>query len=371
MTIAILSIKKKIIPKNYLSFDDLYNAIGCNTGNLIFTNAVYDMIIDAKQIGFNQSSEFINENFLKLVIPAANWIGIDKKTDERLGNLANIIKQLKIPVVVIGLGVQSNDHDDNFYKYIGEGTLNFIKSISEKSVSISLRGEYTANVFKKLGISNICVTGCPSLQKIYNPKIKKNLEQFNTSKILLYPTRYWIDSNFLNSSSLNKDIFSYAFKNKIKINLQSESEEMAYLNSYPEIFEKREKQLLEIYNAENLLILKKYVDNYAYCFFDINEWIASIQNFNFGFGTRLHSTIMMINSGVPAVLACHDSRTHEVAEFANIPMVSAKDFILSHQNIEKLYNEIDMNRYYNRRIEIIKIFNDFLNVNSLKNFTKN
>ena len=240
MTIAILSNLKKIISKEHLSFESIYNAIGLNTGNFISTNAVYDMITEQKEIiDFNFNPIFVNENYKKLVVPAANWIGNHKGIDELMGNLANSIKQLKIPVIVIGLGVESNNFNDDFHRLLGDGVLNFIKTISEKSVSISLRGQYSFNVFKKLGISNICVTGCPSLQKIYNPNIRKKLKQFDISKILLYPTRYWIDSNFLNSPSLNKNIFNFAFKHKIKINYQSEAEEMAYLSSYPFFLEKK------------------------------------------------------------------------------------------------------------------------------------
>lgn len=56
---------------------------------------------------------------------------------------------------------------------------------------------------------------------------------------------------------------------------------------------------------------------------DMYNWSKFLQKsgFDYSFGSRIHGTIMAILSGIPATIVAIDSRTQEMAEFFDIPLV--------------------------------------------------
>ncbi|OYW84954.1 MAG: hypothetical protein B7Z22_09530, partial [Hyphomonas sp. 32-62-5] len=155
---GILSILPRVEPSSVPTFDRLYRMVGQNTGNLLFTNAVWNQISGPKErINFTFNPEKLNEELDALVIPAANWLSphVD------FSHLADLVEKLTIPVVLIGLGAQDADYSGEIN--IPEGTIRFARAVAERSASISVRGEYTRQILKGLSIENVTVTGCPSL----------------------------------------------------------------------------------------------------------------------------------------------------------------------------------------------------------------
>lgn len=364
--IGLISILPKIESEGFSSFHDLYNAVGMNTGNLLFTNAIFDKIDGEKiPIGYNFNPQEINEKYSIVVIPAANWLCTDSRFDCFMGQLAEKIKQLRVPCVVIGLGAQAAQFDNTFASSLGEGCVSFVNAISERSELISVRGWFTQSILEQLGIKNVCTTGCPSFSNILAPPRTIKNQSLDLKRLLLYPTRYWIDRKFLNSNKIDNIIFKFSFAHRTGLLFQSEAEEIAFLKGFPEFFNKRKCELLELYSCASIEDLELYLINNSRVFFDLKQWVSSLVDFDFGFGTRLHGTISMLNSGLPAILAWHDSRTREAAEFANIPTVNAKEFYLTQQSIEDLYGEINIKSYTRRRHEISEIFDRFLLSNNL------
>ncbi len=72
------------------------------------------------------------------------------------------LEALDAPIAAIGLGAQSAGDDVSFLDDIPSAH-RFVKVLSERSASISVRGHFTAAVLERLGAQNVRVTGCPSL----------------------------------------------------------------------------------------------------------------------------------------------------------------------------------------------------------------
>lgn len=110
--IGVISLKQKIDDPAGTKFDYLYQAIGLNTGNFMFTNAVFRQIDgELSHIGFSFDPKHINEHFDALVIPAANWI--NERTDWTW--LVDLLEKVDIPVITIGIGLQADSMDISMF----------------------------------------------------------------------------------------------------------------------------------------------------------------------------------------------------------------------------------------------------------------
>ena len=100
-------------PFNVADADTTYrqNLIGNNTGNLVFSQAVYRLLstaeADLETSGLAKSHpRVINSRFDHVVIPLAN--AFRPTYLETLDALSNLMEQLTIPVTVLGVGEQAS-----------------------------------------------------------------------------------------------------------------------------------------------------------------------------------------------------------------------------------------------------------------------
>lgn len=366
--IGIMSIPRAQTPAPERRFDLLMSTAGHNTGNLLFTNAVWQQIRGRKKrIGFQFDPEALNASLKSLVIPAANWLGphVD------FSDLADLIEQLDIPVIMIGLGAQGDTYAENVE--VPEGTLRFIRAVAARSHSISVRGNYTKEVLKKHGIKNVTVTGCPSLYQLLQPDAEGKLHLSRKSQhgpTLLHSTRYSIRHRaFLDNPSIHRNIFRQAYKDTAALLLQSEPEEISLIteaSEKPEMDCDVKTNLLELYGTKEWITLHDYLLKHASVFFDIGLWSTAMGNYGRIFGTRLHATIMALNSGTPAILIPHDSRTQELCEFAHLPTAQQDNAILDEASIRQYVRMADFDSYFSAQKSNSKLYSNFLTDNGLK-----
>lgn len=64
-------------------------------------------------------------------------------------------------------------------------------------------------------------------------------------------------------------------------------------------------------------------ENKIKLFYDIPIWMKYLKDkqFNFSFGSRIHGSILPILCNIPALVDCIDSRTREICEFFEIPIL--------------------------------------------------
>ena len=133
-------------------FDDLYNGIGHNNGNLAFVYAIASHITNpVKFFGWSTTAETLRENADIIVIPCANQLG--RHTD--YGNMADNLAKSELPIVAIGLGAQADSYEHDIE--LTGGTLRWAQVIGGAKASttgsnIYTRGAYTSTQLEKLGI---------------------------------------------------------------------------------------------------------------------------------------------------------------------------------------------------------------------------
>ena len=61
------------------------------------------------------------------------------------------------------------------------------------------------------------------------------------------------------------------------------------------------------------------VSNQFVSYFDVNEWMYQLHQFDLSVGTRLHGNMLALQAGTPSIFLPHDSRTQELADIMALP----------------------------------------------------
>lgn len=356
--VGVISLKQKTDNPTEKKFQYLYDSIGWNTGNLMFTNAVYRHIDgDLSRIGFSFDPKMINNNFDALVVPAANWINEQSNWDEFI----SLLEKVEIPVITLGIGLQAGKMDLNKVR-VNESSVRLIKLLSQKSKWISCRGYFTRDWLASIGIKNVVATGCPSIyMKFDNTETKYP----DADSVVLQSTRFWITSYGLDENNIHRKIYALAGRLNLPMVYQSEVEEIDYIiyaaSGADEHARRNMKELIQIYEFASEIDMKQYLTTKGRVFFDIDQWSSYIKN-NLGvIGTRLHGSIVALNSNRPARLITHDSRTQEVAEFAEIPQLLFSDIATAKESeLINILKNTDTEKYSEAKKRSSTLYRQFL-----------
>ncbi len=355
-----------ISPEATLSFRNR-GTFGHNVGFYLISDSVYKLIStpntsitpDSYLIGSRQSykknvAETINSEFDAFVLPVADFL--KPKKNGHMKRLTSLIKNLDIPICVLGLGIGvaldvDKFNDDKTNKVVK----NFISAILEKSSSIGVRGELTFKYLNKLGFDEdqIKVLGCPSVYlngpdyNIRPPEIN------NDSKIALNITPFVRKyGSFVNKTIKNYKNYKYFMQDIRDLKLILYGEEWGPGNKKPRKY----------YNK----ILK---ENKAIFPIDSRSWINELKNFDYSIGTRLHGTIAALNARIPSTLVVHDSRTQEIADHHKIPYIKIEDISKKHF-LKEVAENASWETFNNNSKKNYEIFINFFKENKIDTFSE-
>ncbi|MEV4812857.1 polysaccharide pyruvyl transferase family protein [Micromonospora avicenniae] len=329
------------------------NWIGENAGNLVFSHAAYKLLSTAKtQIeptAFRANlhdADMINERYDVFVVPLAN--AFRRSYVDRLANLTRLIQRLRIPVVVLGVGAQTNVKGDREYlRPIDDAVKAFVKAVLDRSASIGVRGEITADYVRSLGFSAVDVIGCPSMflhgDSLRVEKRKAVLEPHDRIAMTVSPY----------VKSMAKVVSAHHRKYP---NLRYIPQDLKTLGTllYGDAPEDRGKDSpIPIHTSHPL-----FTEDKVRMFVDPSTWMDYLSGFDFNFGTRIHGTITALIAGTPGYLFAHDSRTLELARYFDIPHRVMKD-VPADVDAADLYEEADytaLNNGHKARFETMLAF---------------
>jgi hypothetical protein len=284
---------------------------GDNTGNLLFTSAVFSQVANATHLPASSSPSEINEKYSSIVIPAANWIY--PKFD--FGWLANLLEKTQLPICCVGLGTQT---DKEGLAALKPGTVKFLRILSDKSSAIGVRGAFTAELLESLGIKNVEVLGCPSMFPNFSQPRIRGLHDFAnlTSMPGISFTRFALTPE---PDPRQMTLARFAFQHARSIVFQSEIEEIKFLAGETEL----SRDLADYYGAAREEVVAKLFQ-IGQCFNNVTDWIESVSKLSIFISSRIHGCVASILAGTPAILLTHDERTKELAETMSIPHSSIK-----------------------------------------------
>lgn len=309
---------------------------GANLGNLVFSDAVHKMLYTEDQDitvgGFRPdplAAEHINETYDQLVLPFANAFRPGMR--HVLAAWTELIRQLRIPVVVLGIGAQTSvDYDLERLRPLNDTVRAFVSAVLDHGPSIGVRGALTERYLNSLGFSDVDVIGCPSL------------------------FRYGADL------SVEKDPAALSRDAAIAVSMTSSCARQiaalvnANLQRYPNLHYVAQdiKDLELLYWGDTSEAAGTGADfprhrshpllreNRTRLYLEPQTWLTQMGAYDFAFGTRIHGTITALLGGTPGMVLCHDSRTRELSEYFEIPHYFLDD-LPSDADPAKLYAEAD------------------------------
>lgn len=343
------------------------NMMGNNIGNMLFQTSVYRTLLrDKVQIDtihtMRKYSKWhidkINSTYECLVLPFAN--AFRASFIEELNNVTELVKQLKIPCIVVGVGAQAGIDKDIDNPELDQAVKNFMKAILKKSNLVGLRGEFTADYLTKLGFQaerDFTVIGCPSLymygKNLPEMEVKELTPESNVSinsKIAL-PQKF---HDFLYRSRKNLPNYNYVPQ------VIEEIAQMYMGRPYPADFAKRIPKHFPVDFTDPI-----YSSGKGISFVNVPSWLAYLREKDFSFGSRIHGNIASILAGTPCYIIVSDQRIMELVEYHHIPHMMMKD-LNKETNIFDLYDKADFSALQEGHEERFMRYLDFLKKNNLQ-----
>jgi len=290
------------------------NLIGTNAGNLVFLQATWKILgvpdatiePDGLHVAPDRAAE-INERYDVYVLPLAN--ALRPSYEDSLIGMTQLIRRLRIPVVVLGVGAQAGLAGNvDCLKPIEASVRAFVSAVLDHGPSIGVRGEFTLDYLRGLGFRSVEVIGCPSLF-LRGPelRVEKTVPRLERDSPLSVNVTPYVKAmgrivahhmeRYTNVTYVAQDLDTLGMLLWGESGARASGSEAVPVHMSHPIF------------AQDRV--RFYVEPWP--------WIADLRAAHFAFGTRIHGNIAAILAGTPAYVLAHDSRTLELARYFGIP----------------------------------------------------
>ncbi|MFF5492369.1 polysaccharide pyruvyl transferase family protein [Streptomyces aquilus] len=340
------------------------DVIATNSGNLIFSDAAHKILqTPSTEVVSNgmrtdvASAAQINAEYDAFVVPLAN--AFRPSFEPALKRLTRLIRRLKIPVVVAGVGAQTGlNYDPSRLKPIEPAVRDFVSAVLDRSASIGVRGEFTEQYLKDMGFRDVEVIGCPSLF-MYGKELavhKRTPELTAESRIAINGSHSAVRKQGL-GKVIERTHAQYPHLRFIGQNL-SDARQLHWRD-------------LSDPNARIKAIPTHpdhpmYAEDKVRVYIDPVTWIDDLRGFDFSFGSRIHGNIAALLAGTPATVLSGDSRTLELCRYFDIPHLRI-DKVPADLDPARLYEDADFGKLMSGHHERYERFMGFLDRNGLQN----
>ena len=273
-----------------------------------------------------------------------------------------MVRRLTIPVIAFGIGAQAPARGS---LELSENTKAVMRAMSERCVTMGVRGAYTADVLWSLGIRNVRVIGCPTLFRRRDPDLRITLPPLDEVRRVAFTLRREVGSDYAQDvkrylTLQREEILALNARFDLTVMTQGETEEKAVLLGTPEQRAEAMDKLGQQgwFDGPEDPLRKVYEERLFYS--DVTaEYDAIVRRQQFVLGYRLHGNLMALANGVPSVYFTYDSRTAEFVETFKIPsfdVFAGKPFDLESYWDQALFEKF--NRAYHAGYREMRTFLD-------------
>lgn len=263
-------------------------------------------------------SEKLNAHFDLVVFSTANAI----RPNHNPGCTAEVLDGLKIDFIVLGMGVQNPLPQTT--TSLHPNLIQLLEVCNRKAKIFGVRGLETRDWLKSVGFNQAKVLGCPSMY-VY-PKNILGISAPDPAGVTSAVTGGYINGRVRRSSAIiglfkgfdahyimQEEIASWKKQGLLKAGQD------IYNDATGEICRDTANKILKEIHDEEMPF-----SSYRW-FQDPNAWRMFVSRFDFYLGDRLHGGIVSLQAGVPAIMLAEDRRVIEIADFFNIPRISAQE----------------------------------------------
>ncbi|MBB3061888.1 polysaccharide pyruvyl transferase family protein [Microbulbifer rhizosphaerae] len=294
-------------------------ATGGNTGNVAFVHSVKNILMDDFEVlSWGHDPVFVNKNFDLICVCCANQVG----SHVDLKNWGDALSQFDLPVVLIGLGAQSDRI--GVMPEVPEGTREFLEIVSHLksdagASNIITRGEFSSWVLKELGYDTSPL-GCPSL--LTSPRSDLGQECYKRKDEVRFPRVMVPSGNPWHPSSKIEGLLVELVE-KFNGEYVLQHPDLLFklvLEGWGVLDERQSDRLKSVYNCFGSLgELEGWLRAYSVFFADAQNWLNYSRKFSVAVGPRYHGVALPVQMGVPGRVVTIDSRTEELAKTTGIP----------------------------------------------------
>ncbi|MEW2133734.1 polysaccharide pyruvyl transferase family protein [Streptomyces sp. NPDC005435] len=343
------------------------DVIATNAGNLIFSDATHkiletpgtEVVSNGIRTDRTPASQ-INEEFDAFVVPLAN--AFRPSFEAGLKRLTRLIRKLRIPVVVVGVGAQTGvGYDASRLKPMEDAVRDFCSAVLERSASIGVRGEFTERYLRDMGFNDVEVIGCPSLF-MYGGELdvrKRVPELTEASRIAVNGSH-----DAVRKQGLGK-ILGLAQERYPHLRFVGQNLSDARQLHWRDLSDPNSRVTAMPTHPDHPM----YRDDRVRVYVDPVTWIDDLRSFDFSFGSRIHGNIAALLAGTPATVLCSDSRTLELCRYFEIPHKRLDQVAKDPESADpaRLYEEADLSGLTGNHAERFERFTGFLDKNGLQN----
>lgn len=342
------------------------NSIGGNVGNLVYAYSVYRTLMtegttitpDYYKRDPKQADE-INKRYDCYVIPLAD--AFRESFVQELRDYTQLIKKLKIPVVVIGVGLRAPFEPKLNESFpFDEEVKAFVSAVLEKSNMIGTRGDITSRYLSRLGFRegiDHTVIGCPSMYT-FGRELEIRKTNITEDSMVCVNSSLLSPGNVLNfiTRSMNdypNHYFIPQWMKEMKLTYLGSPSLREYSDNYP------------VKMSESV-----YKNDRVRFFLNVPTWLDFLRQADLSFGARLHGNITATIAGTPSIIIPKDARMRELAEYHGLTNIWYNE-ISNDTRLADLIEQSDFQLPTKKQGENFDHFIDFLNKNKLEHIYQN
>ena len=259
----------------------------------------------ANNRGSEDLYERVNREFDLCVFASANLLRPGYSADLE----AEVFAKLKMPVVVMGIGIQRKE---GLRELLPAGTLQFLEVLRKKESFFLTRGYFTAEFLREQGMKFVKPTGCPSLYFAPN-EMKRSLSALanpglaEAQKIAFGGYLGSVADTIVDAHALLKpdSVASYVVQDEVvayNLALTGDDNDIVYDRASGRITGATEYKHSEKWQRKSELLV----------YFDTNQWRGAMSSRDLCFGRRFHGCIIGMQAGTPALMIAVDDRMREM-----------------------------------------------------------
>lgn len=351
-------VRRYVDPLKPPSLKRFRTGCGRNSGNLIFAaSAQRTLMVDGVDVETNnittlmRSVDRLNDEGRHVVIPLANAFRPDYLP--HLTNLTAAIERLTTPVTILGVGGQFQlDGTPETSPEVDAAARRFMRAVLSRGPSLGVRGERTAGYLNDLGFAEVDVIGCPSMfLRGADLRVRDEAPTFDarTRLSLNLTPEVPIPDGWV------EDVFTRHPKTEY---VAQQLNDMSAMLGGPAVKAVSAEYPSSIHHRA-IRTDKTLIYTHA------PTWIQAMAGRDFTVGHRIHGNIASLLAGTPAHVIVHDSRTHELCEYFEIPHTD----VTSHSRDltpERLYEASDWGPLIANHGERLARFAGFLERHGLR-----
>lgn len=308
----------------------------------------------------------INAEYDYVFLRGSNYIHAEMDWERAV----EVLRRLKLPVIAFGIGAQAPVSGK---LQLSEDTKTVLKLIADSTISLGVRGTYSAEVLNDLGIRNVRIIGCPTAFRNNDPGLAIHLPPLDQVKTAGVTLRREVSTTYAQDIgrylTFHRDLVK-AMADRFEVTLmsQGEAEEKKLALGTPE----QKAQALAALR-DNAWARDWYLDDQVEGLYRnrmfysdvVADYERLVRRLDLVLGYRLHGNLMALANGTPSIYFTYDSRTVEFAETFQIPSVdvfSGRDF-----RLEDHWDQSRFDRFNAAYARVYGQMRDFLVENRVDN----